>query len=123
MKPVASLSSRLLARKGSAVPSPASHRIALDDPPSLPDTMIGTVGNSEEAVQKSRDVSRAFRVVRGPETRPLVRRPVGSGQRIAMTVRLYHEQHHELHLFSNHLGTSCQEVFVRALEAYIKKSD
>jgi len=47
------------------------------------------------------------------------RRPVGCGKRIAMTVRLDHEQHRELHGFADRGGRTCQDVFLRALETYM----
>lgn len=49
------------------------------------------------------------------------RRPVGSGARIAMTVRLDHERHHRLRVLSAHLNKSSQEILVEALDKFLDK--
>ena len=49
------------------------------------------------------------------------RRPVGSGARVAMTVRLDHERHHRLRVLSAHLNKSSQEILVEALDKFLDK--
>ena len=48
--------------------------------------------------------------------------PVGQGERIAMTVRLSHEEHLKLKVFSAHTKLSSQEIFKQALECFMTKS-
>ena len=196
MKPAASLSAKLLVRKGHATPSNLRRRFAHDDPTFLPDPMdaapssdaenherrpiiddlddvdsdfwdSGYAQYSPEGLQQdfgpseirdtepqltpsalpqpdpkpmqadSTPIMKPLKMVgedlppqptfssspvarrgAGATTKP-VRRPVGAAARIAMTVRLDHDQHNELHLFADSRGRSCQDVFVRALETYM----
>ena len=182
MKPAASLSAKLLVRKGLAMPSNLTRQFALDDPPDLPaalraapsgfnrspviDTLdedfYGPTQESEvpkpdlqeyppvesrhpDPIQPDkprqtpapttagfplaiigqdlarRAVEEAATQMRSQSDRVLkpARRPVGSGPRIAMTVRLDHDQHRELHAFADRRGRTCQDVFVRAIETYM----
>ena len=182
MKPAASLSAKLLVRKGLATPSNLTRQFALDDPPDLPaalsavpsgfktppvlDTMdddfFGPAYESpvpkpdlqEQPPVESRHpdpvqpdgpgqipaprtsrfpltiigqdlarraVEEAASQMRSQSDRVSkpARRPVGSGPRIAMTVRLDHDQHRELHAFADRRGRTCQDVFVRAIETYM----
>ncbi len=182
MKPAASLSAKLLVRKGLATPSHLTRQYALDDPPDLPaalsiapsgfktppvmDTLGGDFfGPARESQVPTPDLqehppvdSRHPDPIQPDEPRqtpapttagfPLTiigqdlarqaveeaaaqmqsqsdrvlkpaRRPVGSGSRIAMTVRLDHDQHRELHAFADCRGQTCQDVFVRAIETYM----
>ncbi|MCH8862561.1 MAG: hypothetical protein IID51_08615 [Proteobacteria bacterium] len=56
------------------------------------------------------------------ERRLAPKRPVGSGRRIAMTVRLDHEQHLRLRVFSVHQKRSSQEILTLALDKYIDEN-
>lgn len=182
MKPAASLSAKLLVRKGLATPSNLTRQYALDDPPDFPaalsvapsgfktppviDTLGGDFyGSARESQVPEPDlqehppvearhpdpiqpdeprqtpapttagfpltiigqdlarqaVEEAAAQMQSQSDRVLkpARRPVGSGSRIAMTVRLDHDQHRELHAFADCRGRTCQDVFVRALETYM----
>ena len=188
MKPAASLSAKLLVRKGLAMPSDLTRQFALDDPPDLPaalstapgrfktppvmDTLDGDFYGSVQESQvpepdsqehppvdsrqpdpipqpdpvqpdkprsilalktggfpltiigqdlARRAVEEAATQMPGHNDRVLkpARRPVGSGPRIAMTVRLDHDQHRELHAFADRRGRTSQDVFVRAIETYM----
>ena len=182
MKPAASLSAKLLVRKGLAMPSNLTRQFALDDPPDLPaalsaaptgfktppvidtldrdfygparDSQVPKPDLQEQPPVESRHPDSIQpdkpRQILAPKTAgfPLTiigqdlarqaveeaatrmqshsdqvskpaRRPVGSGPRIAMTVRLDHDQHRELHAFADCRGRTCQDVFVRAIETYM----
>ncbi len=98
MKSAASLTASLLARKGQANPPESMH------PPGLGDPSAASSGHNDR---------------RESERRALPKRPVGSGKRIAMTVRLDHEQHLRLRVFSAHKQRSSQEILALALDRYI----
>lgn len=95
MKTAASLTASLLARKGQAGP-PA------DD----------TEGPTPQPHRDQTEIERQFKP----------KRPVGSGKRIAMTVRLDHEQHLRLRVFSVHRKQSSQEILALALDRYIDEN-
>lgn len=182
MKPAASLSAKLLVRKGLATPSNLTRQFALDDPPDLPPALIAPpsgfkmppvmdtldddfYGPALESQFPNPDLQEhpplevrhpdpiqpdkprqtpapgaagfpltiigqdlACRAVEEAATRMRshadrvskpARRPVGSGPRIAMTVRLDHDQHRELHGFADRHARTCQDIFVRAIETYM----
>jgi hypothetical protein len=182
MKPAASLSAKLIVRKGLATPSNLTRQFALDDPPDLPDavsaetsgfkshpiinTLDGDFYGSDHVSQipeaklqqvcsvenRQTDPLKPEEPRQAPAPRPTVgmvtiisknlprrpigkpdtpirhqvkqdsrpaRRPMGAGPRIAMTVRLNHDQHRELHDFADSRGRTCQDVFVRAVETYM----
>ncbi len=101
MKNSASLSGSLLAKKGGANPAQGFH----------PAGHLGgghTNSNANKAKADPAD---------GVE-----KRPVGAGDRIAMTLRLGHEQHLKLRLFAAHTRLSSQEIMKEALEHYIDEN-
>jgi hypothetical protein len=100
MKSAASLTASLLARKGQAIPTDAIHPTGVGSPAEAPLDHHARGEGAERAMPK---------------------RPVGSGKRIAMTVRLDHEQHLRLRVFSAHKQRSSQEILALALEKYIEE--
>lgn len=98
MKSAASLTASLLARKGQANPTDGMQPAGMISPASAP------VGQNDRRVSAESATSK---------------RPVGSGKRIAMTVRLDHEQHLRLRVFSAHKQRSSQEILALALDKYI----
>lgn len=102
MKTAASLTASLLARKGNATPTEGTHQPEFGGPAASGEQPE----NAPRAAQQA--AHRAFS-----------KRPVGAGKRIAMTVRLDHEQHLRLRVFSAHKRLSSQEVLAMALDQYI----
>jgi hypothetical protein len=98
MKSAASLTASLLARKGQANPTDGMQPAGMSSPAAAPLGHNDRRQNSEHMIPK---------------------RPVGSGKRIAMTVRLDHEQHLRLRVFSAHKQRSSQEILALALDRYI----
>lgn len=97
MKTAASLTASLLARKGQA-------GVTDDIQP-----VDGMQNPTPQPHQDQTEIEREF----------TPKRPVGAGKRIAMTVRLDHEQHLRLRVFSVHRMQSSQEILALALEKYI----
>ncbi len=100
MKTAASLTASLLARKGQAGPTDGLQSVGLEGEAATP-AHHNQAENGEHLTAK---------------------RPVGSGRRIAMTVRLDHEQHLRLRVFSVHQKRSSQEILARALDKYIDEN-
>ena len=100
MKTAASLTASLLARKGQAGPTEGLQSVGMD----------GQVATSppDNQAENGKKIS--------------AKRPVGSGRRIAMTVRLDHEQHLRLRVFSVHQKRSSQEILTLALDKYIDEN-
>lgn len=107
MKSAASLTASLLARKGDATPTDGLQPASLDS--DIAPDQQGQTGNAPRAAQDA--AQRAFS-----------KRPVGAGKRIAMTVRLDHEQHLRLRVFSAHQRLSSQEILAVALDRYIDEN-
>ena len=133
MKPAASLSASLLARKGDANPSRGLEPIGyVEDVHNNPDVppVAGTPAPAAPPVAGSAVPAPAATANAAPQAiTPAAagdypaaygKRPVGSSKRVAMTLRLDHEQHLKLRLFSAHVRQSSQDVMLEALEAYIK---
>lgn len=98
MKPAASLTGSLLARKGTALPSQGLEPVGYaSDVQNRPGG-----GTAAAAAPAAQEASAA-----------------GSAKRVAMTLRLDHEQHLKLRLFSAHLRQSSQDVLQLALKAYM----
>ena len=55
-------------------------------------------------------------------TRARPKAQVGQGERIAMTVRLSHDEHLKLKVFAAHTKMSSQHIFKAALESFMTKS-
>jgi len=113
----ANLSSSLLVRKGQAVPSP-NGRYA-----NVTATFPRSAANSNDAQARRAPTAEP---THWPEDENApdqpVKRPVGEGARIAMTVRLDHDTHRRLRLLSAHTNKSSQEIFTEALESYMKRT-
>jgi len=109
----ASLSSALLARKGQALPSPSGRYS------SIPANITRAPANTNE-----QSVPRPVAMPEGRRTKESSsttgKRPIGDGQRVAMTVRLDHDTHRRLRLLSAHTNKSSQEIFTEALDTYMK---
>lgn len=105
MKSAASLTASLLARKGQATPPEEVH----------PAEFAGQAAPGEAP-------GNAPRAAQDAATRAFSKRPVGSGKRIAMTLRLSHEQHLRLRVFSAHRRLSSQEILAQALDRYIDEN-
>ena len=101
MKTAASLTASLLARKGQAGPTDGLQSVGID---------------GQAATSPPRQGQAEI------ERRLAPKRPVGSGKRIAMTVRLDHEQHLRLRIFSVHQKRSSQEILALALDKYIDEN-
>lgn len=128
MKQVSRLTGALLARKGSASPSPESSLMN---------------GSFEDAGVAARELSfrqkegarrgKQFHKIKenvsegkvstgesGPVKSP--NRPVAK-KRIAMTLRMEEENHLKLKLYSAHTRKSCQVILSEALELYLAKNN
>ncbi len=68
------------------------------------------------------DLSAASGAAKKAGKTPKQKAHVGEGERIAMTVRLSHEEHLKLKVFAAHTKLSSQEIFTAALESYMTKS-
>lgn len=122
MKPIASLSASLLAKKGTASPTAGLEpKGFISDVPKGP----RDVGEHARPNEPATSVERAYSSDSSMEDhastrRSASKRQVGAGKRIAMTLRLEHDQHLKLRLFSAHLKRSSQEVMMDALERYFR---
>ncbi len=63
------------------------------------------------------------KVVSPKQEQPPLKKAVGAGKRIAMTLRMDHEEHLKLRLFAAHSRKSCQEIISEALEQYLSEDD
>lgn len=97
MKNSASLSGALLAKKGGANPAEGFN----------PTGHMGGRTNSK------------LNTAKAGANDSVEKRPVGAGERVAMTLRLEHEQHLRLRLYAAHTRKSSQEIMKDALEKYI----
>jgi hypothetical protein len=112
----ANLSSSLLARKGQANPSPSGRYSSV--PAQFPHAAANANDRfAPKPVPSARDESLEED---DSDASGQAKRPVGDGQRIAMTVRLDHETHRRLRLLSAHTNKSSQEIFTEALDGYMK---
>ncbi len=107
MKSAASLTASLLARKGDAVPTEGVNPVSTGG--DIASDPHDPADNAPRAAQQA--AKQAFS-----------KRPVGSGKRIAMTVRLDHEQHLRLRVFSAHKRLSSQQILAQALDRYIDEN-
>ena len=110
----ANLSSSLLARKGQALPSPSGRYSSI--PASFPRNAANT---NEQSAPREVSMPEGRTTSRSDEETP-AKRPIGEGPRVAMTVRLDHDTHRRLRLLSAHTNKSSQEIFIEALENYMK---
>lgn len=112
----ANLSSSLLARKGQANPSPSGRYS------SIPAHFSHDPANANERFTPRPVSAHQFDETEDDaDSSSQIKRPVGDGPRIAMTVRLDHETHRRLRLLSAHTNKSSQEIFTEALESYMKR--
>lgn len=105
MKTAASLTASLLARKGNAAPTEGMRPPEFGSPAAPDDQSANVPRAAQNAAQTA-----------------FSKRPVGAGKRIAMTVRLDHEQHLRLRVFSAHKRLSSQEILALALDRYIDEN-
>ena len=147
MKKEARLTGSLLARKGQAIPSPASPKFAI---PAI--NRFGQKGQdetveeqhghepAEKGPEDTIETVRKLSEVQGRKSGPsddksetatgkifgrrkkeknTVKAAQTNGKRIAMTLRMNEEDHLKLRLYSAHTRKSCQEVLTEALNMYL----
>ena len=108
----ARLTSALLARKGQALPTGgfAHAKLALIPP--------------QPAATKSKrqccDTLSSSESLAAPGRRPPRQHRAAAGNRIACPVRLDRERHSRLKILAARRGRSCQEMLLRALDAYLE---
>lgn len=102
----------------------------------LPETENGLEGGIDEIIQRAieRGIASASSKFSGDRRAPVNRNggdaaqsadaarkkaPVGSHERIAMTVRLDHDRHLRLRVFAAHVNRSSQEILTAALDSYL----
>lgn len=108
-KQVSRLTGALLARKGTAAPSPA---------PGLSTPAVQRfrpASTNQNNVVKS--ISANVQTKRGAE----VKKSKKGAARIAMTLRMEEESHLKLRLFSAHSRKSCQTILSEALDFYLSQ--
>jgi hypothetical protein len=108
----ARLTSALLARKGQALPTGgfAHAKLALIPP-------------QPAAAKRNRqccDTLSSSESPPAPGRRPARQRGAVAGDRVAFTVRLDRERHSRLKILAARRGRSCQEMLLRALDAYLE---
>ncbi len=83
------------------------------------------VGDEEEARVEpaTKQVPLKGKVALPRNEQPPVKKPTGAGKRIAMTLRMEHDEHLKLRLFAAHSRKSCQEIISDALEQYLSEDD
>lgn len=131
----ASLTAALLARKGEAQPalarqSTSQNRLrevtggqanASDDAPiSNDDDDAYQRSNGTARAASSSGVAAESNVSRGTGGTP-GRRPIGCGERVALTLRLDHERHMRLKLLGVHLNKSSQEILEAAVDELLER--
>jgi hypothetical protein len=106
----ARLTSALLARKGQALPTGgfAHAKLALIPP-------------QPTAAKRNRQCCDTLSGSSpAPGRRPARRRWAVAGDRVAFTVRLDRERHSRLKILATRRGRSCQEMLLKALDAYLE---
>lgn len=84
--------------------------------------VVGEEETEVRAAEKNVQVTTEYVNGQTKEQAP-VKKPVGAGKRIAMTLRMDQEEHLKLRLFAAHSRKSCQEIISDALEIYLNKKD
>ena len=124
IKQVSRLTGALLARKGTAVPSPetvhvnshtlnGSHNAIMPSSKRTVQSSAGGPINTLKGKVSTRRKSNPVKSSHGPGTR----------KRIAMTLRMEEENHLQLRLYSAHTRKSCQIIISEALDLYLAQNN
>lgn len=130
IKQASRLTGALLAKKGTAAPSPTSlllnqqvlNHFSLpeikSDKTESKKSVIKARENTEPSTEKQVH-SVDGKVLIGKSDITKSSREMSAGRRIAMTLRMEREDHLKLRLFSAHTRKSCQVILSEALELYL----
>lgn len=118
LKPAASLSARLLARKGEAAPAESKYTKGIRaEAGHLPrPSSLGAISRENVKLHPSTDGSAESQAAPA-------KRPIGAGDRIAMTLRLSHGEHTQLKILAAKLKRSSQEIMLDALHEFMSGQD